>query len=162
MAKPRYWQAVEPREIAARLLDECKEFRGMQMWRIDFVFRSTDSSGDGCKMLASVRRLSGIVAAEILGVAENEEDFNALPPPIFVVEISANIWEVLEPEGREALIHHELSHIDPLDGVIVGHSIEDFASTVRRYGAWSGNWKSMLAQLTLFDETLDADQPVED
>lgn len=74
--------------------------------------------------------------------------------PKFVVVINAPWWEQAGPMEREALVFHELMHVQQKvdkfgapkfdkDGLPVygcqGHDIEEFRAVVARYGAWKGD-----------------------
>lgn len=73
--------------------------------------------------------------------------------PEFIVTIDAQWWQEATALQREALVWHELSHVrqavdkngeprfDKETGApvlaIIGHDIEEFRSTVERYGEWA-------------------------
>lgn len=80
--------------------------------------------------------------------------------PNFLIILDRDWWFEATPLAREILCYHELSHAahkkdrfgDPLYDAeerpvwtIAGHSIEEFESVVRRYGAWSPDLKSFMA-----------------
>lgn len=59
----------------------------------------------------------------------------------YVIMFHKDSWEVFTLEQRQALIHHELSHISRNNekwGIAV-HDVEEFLSTFKRFGAWSGS-----------------------
>jgi DNA-binding Lrp family transcriptional regulator len=72
--------------------------------------------------------------------------------PDYIVTISADFWREATDLQREALMHHELSHVQQAldrDGeprfntqtgepiyCLVAHDIEEFNKTVERYGLW--------------------------
>lgn len=72
--------------------------------------------------------------------------------PDFVIVLDAEFWNTATPTQREALVWHELAHIQQLtdkfgaprfdkDGLpvfgIVEHDITAFRSEVQRFGAWT-------------------------
>jgi hypothetical protein len=69
---------------------------------------------------------------------------------VFVIEISASVWEGLDERGRRALVDHELMHctIEFTDDLemklaIRGHDVEEFFGIVRRHGLWKGDIEQM-------------------
>ncbi len=62
----------------------------------------------------------------------------------YVIEVWQTFFDSAEPKIKEALLFHELAHIESYekkDGSIVWglkkHDIEEFMETVKRYGAWN-------------------------
>lgn len=80
--------------------------------------------------------------------------------PDFVITLDADFWADATPLQREALVHHELSHVkqandkfgDPRVNKqtgepvfeLVAHDLEEFNATVKRYGAWKGDVAAFL------------------
>ncbi|SMF93947.1 hypothetical protein SAMN02949497_1243 [Methylomagnum ishizawai] len=80
-----------------------------------------------------------------------ERMFGAMPD--FLVVLDGEYWTAADDRHREILIFHELSHcVHATDGdgepryddetgrpiwKLTGHSVEEFTSVVRRYGAWN-------------------------
>ncbi|SAL02785.1 hypothetical protein AWB80_08438 [Caballeronia pedi] len=71
--------------------------------------------------------------------------------PDFLIVLDKDYWDTCGPRLREVLVYHELLHAaharDKYDApkfdkegrpcwAIRGHDVEEFAETVRRYGAW--------------------------
>lgn len=61
----------------------------------------------------------------------------------FILQISSNTWQTLNELQREALIFHELLHIDvkELDGtfILVKHGLEEFSEVVSQYGFYKND-----------------------
>lgn len=78
-----------------------------------------------------------------LGVAKRQSPLNALLTGAdFVIILSHDRWQDLEPRQREALLDHELCHCaqkldkdgQPDGWTIRHHDLEDFAEIVQRHG----------------------------
>jgi hypothetical protein len=57
----------------------------------------------------------------------------------YVLVVNEGVWTALDETTREALIDHELSHVDMDENgqwKLFGHDLEDFVAVVRRRGAW--------------------------
>lgn len=61
----------------------------------------------------------------------------------FVLEIGSNVWYTLNDSQKEAIIFHELLHIDikPEDGTFIlrKHDVEEFSSVVVHYGFYKSD-----------------------
>lgn len=134
----RFWHAREVEALAKNLLRDCEEFYSMDLFDIRYVFRSKTPNGEGCKILASCRKLPGLMSSltQKSGLADNIEAINAEPVPVFVISVANEPWTYADDDQKRALVHHELSHIDPVDIKIRTHTAEDFQTTARRFGAW--------------------------
>ena len=81
-------------------------------------------------------------------------------PPAFLIVLDFQFWADATPREREILVYHEMLHctqaLDPYgapkfdrDGLpvwaIQGHDVEEFAATVRRYGAYSEDIRQFIA-----------------
>lgn len=80
----------------------------------------------------------------------------------FIITINEDVWKLLEPSQRKAVVDHELSHCGSGDNgwCFWPHDLEDFVSVVRRNGLWQEGVKKYAEaaveasrQLTLFDYT---------
>ena len=134
----RYWHAREVEALAKNLMRDCEEFYSMDLFDIRYVFLSKTPNGEGCKILGSCRKLPGLISAltQKTGLAPALDAINSEPVPVFVVSVSHEPWTYADDDQKRALVHHELSHIDPVDIKIRTHTAEDFASTALRFGAW--------------------------
>jgi hypothetical protein len=107
--------------------------------RIEYVFRSEHANSNGKAVWGRARKITGLNAY----LASNEPDDEEEIEPFFVIEIAADIWEALDGAGRRALVDHELSHCNVVEGDdgtvklgLVAHDLEEFEAIVRRHGLW--------------------------
>jgi len=71
--------------------------------------------------------------------------------------INAEVWEMLTPKEKVALVDHELEHCCQEDDkyFIQGHDVEDFLAVIKRNGFWTPDLKKIEAEAVqgkLFDE----------
>lgn len=109
-------------EMVKSLIETCPEFDHIKSAKIKYLFKigSWSKVGECSKASGKWRHLT---------------DFD------FVVMFHKESWDVFTVEQRNALIHHELSHIGRKDNenwFIIPHDIEEFLATYKRYGAWNG------------------------
>lgn len=139
MADTKYWAASEPQAVAEELIaNGWEELRGHDLADIRYVFVNDEAGQAGCKRLASTRKLPGLQSA-LLGDLAEEQRFATVAQPIFVVVVSSIHWDILDSKQRRALIHHELSHINPIDGKLLPHFVEEHYQTYKRFGKWKSN-----------------------
>ena len=78
-----------------------------------------------------------------------------------MVIIDKELWETLDGNRREAVIFHELCHLES-DGEgglsLRSHDLEEFRAVVRRYGDWTGDVRGMTEQLCLFDGQIEGSE----
>lgn len=70
------------------------------------------------------------------------------------IVVRRSAWDSLTDHQREALVHHELMHLDENDKgalVIRDHDLEEFGATVRAYGQWMPDVEFFAEQLGLFE-----------
>ena len=133
----RIWKATEPADIAKRLIADVADFHAHSLATIYYVYVDPYPQGaKGCRILASTAKLPKVQAAIIRGLSEDRDSFEATPGVVFVVRFDPDPWDVMDEMEREALVHHELCHIDAVDMAIRPHTVEEHAATYRRYGAW--------------------------
>jgi len=152
MADTKWWLASEVADVAEELLAAgFSELEDHHYADIRYIFVNKEAGNDGCRIMASTRKVPGLIAAQLQakGLAENAADNHARPGPIFVVQVWAVGWESLDSVGRRALVHHELMHINPVEGRLVPHTLEEHGQTARRFGDWS-------KALTLFKDILNS------
>jgi hypothetical protein len=152
MADTKWWLATEPAEVADELLNSgFSEFEDHHYADIRYIFVNKEAGKDGCRIMASTRKVPGLMAAQIQrkGLAENAADLHAKPSPIFVIQVWSAGWDSLDAKQRRALIHHELMHINPVEARLRPHTIEEHGNTVHRFGDWTNT-------LTLFKKILNA------
>ena len=151
----RIWKATEPAEVAERLIGEVSDFHAHSLATIFYVFVDPYPQGaKGCRILASTAKLPKVQAAIIKGLSDDRDSFEATPGVVFVIRFDPDAWEVMQPTEREALVHHELCHIDAVDMAIRPHTVEEHAATYRRYGAWQPALR-LFGQIAALRETTD-------
>lgn len=141
-----------PRTIATRLmaLPEHKHLAENNI-RVEYLFRAEPKMHGGKLVLGSVHEPQCQGAMRPLFEWLIERLFGYLPDYLMILD--TGFWTGVTAQTREALVHHELMHIqqkrdeygeprfnritgEPLYG-LVSHDIEEFNLTAQRYGAWS-------------------------
>lgn len=149
-----------PAIIAERLMEdpEHAHLRENEI-RIEYLFRNEPKTKGGRMVLGSVHEPSCQGEMRPLFEWLLERLFGYLPD--YLIILDRGFWTSVTPQTREALIWHELAHIKqkldeygaprfnrqtglPIYG-LVGHDIEEFRSTVERYGSWSPDIEDFLA-----------------
>jgi hypothetical protein len=127
------WNEAKPEviEMAQTLIAEYhKEIRRAN---IAFVMKSDDK-------FKLKKHQKWAVAAKIPAKYDAFLDFD------FLIWIQEEIWRLLNPDQRRALIDHELSHcgFDENDQpVIIPHDFEEFSAIIERHGLWRKSLKEM-------------------
>jgi hypothetical protein len=88
----------------------------------------------------------------------------------FTIDINWTVWSGLGIHARAALVDHELQHCyleDDGRATMIGHDLEEFVTTVQRWGLWRPSIELMATvmprQGELFDgDGQEADTPVAD
>lgn len=143
-----YRPASEARRIAEYQIAEFSEFLEIQDCgvRIEYVFRSEPKRHGGKVTWGTCSKVGGRNAWLSMNGAPSEDYMEPKDVAYYVLEFAETIWNILEPVQREALVHHELSHIH-IEAIEEGdggytlktksHDVEEFAGTVKRYGQWA-------------------------
>jgi hypothetical protein len=149
---PKQTGADSPVPIAKRLMKECEEFSHLQEGeaRFAFLLSATEVNRHGKQVLGAVHLpvVQGQLRSMFEWLVNLKFGFN----PDFIVILDQAFWNAAEPIQREILVYHELRHCihktdrdgeprwtedgRPVFGLIA-HDVEEFADTVRRYGAYS-------------------------
>ena len=134
-----YIDALSVKEIADKLLVECSCFKHLREIPIAYVFKPKASKKGG---------------RVVLGKAIRQNDLQQhLSGYWFVMEIPEDEWKNSNDKEREAIVCHELCHMDTVekedkDGNIFlvptlkDHDIQEFEYVIQRYGV---NWQQRLA-----------------
>ena len=149
-----------PVAIRDRLLRECPEFAHLAEGeaRIAFLLASVEVIKAGKQILGAAHlptvqgQLKGVFAWTL------EQALGFMPD--FLITLDLTFWEEADARHREILVYHELCHCiqkadrdgeprfdeddRPVWG-IVGHDVEEFSATVRRYGAYSEDIREFIA-----------------
>lgn len=177
-----YSPAPQVANIAERLIKEHHDH--LADIGVEYVFRSEHAERHGHVVLGKARKVSGLnawlVKKERLAAMEGTVQVNNGPKvpldayaddePFFVIEIAGDIWKVLDPPEREALVDHELSHCQTklnkdaeLQLFVAPHDLEEFSAVIARRGLWRPNLKQFFraakaGQPTLWSELEESDE----
>lgn len=135
-----YRPADEPARIAGKLINKHHDHLAGQ--RIEYVFRSTASKSNGKVVLGKARKVTGLNA--YLAQPEPDEVPVDADVDFFVIEFAEDEWAKLDTDQREALVDHELCHLqvewdDETEEITLKlrpHDLEEFNEIVRRHGLW--------------------------
>ena len=72
----------------------------------------------------------------------------------FIIEVWDGFWKTADTKAKEALVYHELKHIDFLEDEETGeivwklrrHDVEEFHDVVEKYGYWNEALKEFFAR----------------
>jgi hypothetical protein len=142
MAAAQFWHAQEVEDIAKEYIE--KYHQHILDFKVKVVYRFTDkiSKTGNKERWGNCRKITGLNAH--LSNAENDGE------PYFAITIPIDIWNVLPQDKREALVDHQLCHIDAKadqeedsDGSepvvklsMKPHDLEEFTCVARRHGMW--------------------------
>lgn len=149
--------AVEPRQIAERLIESCEEFSHLQEAEPLLLMLASQRAivlrGARCNAVVCLPRWQGplgLVAAWLVAQFGAVQFDGAALDPDFILVFDAAVWSSLDAVGRDRLVFHELKHIQPQEdefGVIrrsketgkpllklVPHDTELFDDELVRYG----------------------------
>lgn len=167
-----YTRAPEVQAIADQLIPKHHRHLLDFQTRIDYVFRSEAAKTGGKIVAGKARKIGGLNAFLTLGDDAQEGRPDGETPPVepfFVVEIAADIWEILSPVQRQALVDHELCHckvgLSEQGDVVLktqAHDVEEFKAIVERHGLWRPELEDLVkagtrSQLSLLDGGRDDD-----
>ncbi len=118
--------------------------------RVEFCFMSKTPKSKGKEVWGRAKKISGLNA--FLASPPYPETYEDQENDFFVIEVSEEIWNRLSTTGREALVDHELSHLDIVTDeetgetklAIVGHDVTEFEAVLRRRGLWNESVKDFV------------------
>lgn len=148
MAQAKYFDAPEVAEIAEGLIAKYHQHLIDYSVRIRYIFVDKTPNSQGKEVWGTCRKISGLNA-----YLEGE---NPDGDPFFVITISKDIWDILPPDKKLALVDHELCHAwaevkqqkeeaesdsdletdNPVKLSVKPHDLEEFSCIVRRHGFW--------------------------
>jgi predicted metallopeptidase len=135
--KTEYVEAPEVQELSEKLIEDFG-FIDAGMARIKYLFKISEKS----KFAGKISK-AGLKWKHITGYD-------------YVLEVWKSFWEA-EPHNRDAMIYHELSHIEREDtkkGIrwkVKDHPIEAFPDEIKMFGPWSSHLKSAVEALDDFN-----------
>lgn len=135
MPSASHWPAPEAAEIGRSLLQHHEHLMPI---RVEYVFRDEAvKDGDGA-VWGRAHKLTGMKAMLATADAENSNGCD-----FFILEFAWDIWRLLSPAQRLALVDHEMSHlgVEITDAgnhklVLRRHDVEEFVGVVSRHGLW--------------------------
>lgn len=150
MTDTRYWQATEPAAITKSLLERIPIFSDHGLVPIHHAYTNqfAGEGAEGCKTLARTKKVGGLESALIGGLAD-DAGFGATPIRQFAIVYEAETWAALDDHQREALVYHELCHIDPVEGRLRRHDFTGFNGEIALYGPWTFGLRSAQAAFSL-------------
>jgi hypothetical protein len=147
-----YWRAPEVERIARKLIGKHHEHLNRHDVLVRCLFRDPPARSRGKLVLGKARKVSGL-AAYLVGLEHNDRLDDDEPIDFFLLEIAYAPWQGLTERQREALVDHELCHLevelpesDDKDRMLSlrSHDLEEFAAVVKRHGLW----RESLAEFT--------------
>jgi hypothetical protein len=144
--KEKYWDAVEVREIAQRLMSKDGAFAFPTNTPIVYLFVDKMKDWGQCSHCSEKMKFAGGYE--------------------FIITINHTAWSVMDDHAREALVCHELCHIgyDSLKDKysLVDHEIEEFGRVVTRYGLWAEDVKrfvdAAMKAITVYEDRAEANE----
>lgn len=123
----RYADATEVEAVARELIRKVPEHEHLASARIRYLFRS-----------GSLAHRGKAVYGRAIVLPERDRLLSGGYEAVIV--ISRQIWDLLQPAQRRALVDHELCHLtrnDDGDLALAQHDVEEFAAVIRRHGLWT-------------------------
>ena len=142
----KFWPADEVRVIATSMIGTDERFRALRRTRICYLFKKKAATVRGKPQAGTVRRW-GDLQNEVAELAGGKR-FD------YVVIVAHDYWCSLSNKQKEALVFHQLCHIDPPDG-IRAHDFEGFKEELEAFGFWNLDLLQIaeaVRQLDLFSE----------
>lgn len=142
----KYRPAAAASAIAAELIKSVPAHADLADVRIEYVFIDKAPVSRGRLVLGRARKVSGLAA---FLATPSRSEVSVEPSPLFVIEISEDMWVDMDDARRRALVDHELTHCrvdfdtDTPKLSIRGHDFEEFAAIIRRHGLWSSASQSI-------------------
>lgn len=174
MAQAKYFDAPEVAEIAEGLIAKYHQHLIDYSVRIRYIFVDKTPNSQGKEVWGTCRKISGLNA-----YLEGE---NPDGDPFFVITISKDIWDILPPDKKLALVDHELCHAwaeakqqkeeaesdsdletdNPVKLSVKPHDLEEFSCIVRRHGFWREDIEAFVEAALKGKEQADEENTEED
>lgn len=111
------------------------------------LIAENDMAADGAEIAFVMRGKHGEANGKVvLGSCAKQSARNRMLIGFdFVIEIAWDFWAAFTDTQRDALLHHELSHIGTSENggwCMVAHSVEEHVATIERYGLWKPDLKA--------------------
>ena len=134
---PSFWMCPgEIRELAARLIDE--HHPEAVNAKICYLFRKKHSKTNGKITLGKCHK-----------VGQKDKTLHGFD---YVIILAWDMWTMLEPIQREALLLHELLHVlklgeEAADWKIQPHDVEEFGKVIEVYGLWKPDLEAFASSI---------------
>ena len=135
MPSALHWPAPEVAEIGRSLLQHHEHLLPV---RVEYVFRDEAVKNGDHTVWGRAHKVTGMKAMLATADAENSNGCD-----FFIIEIAYDIWRLLSPAQRTALVDHEMCHlgVEVLESgahklVLRNHDVEEFVDVVSRHGLW--------------------------
>lgn len=148
-----FTKADAPAKIAKKLIP--KHHKHLEDKLIVYVFRDDMPKKNGKLVLGRAKIVSGL----------NAWLYNGSPEPFHMIEFTEEWWKRASEDQREALVDHELCHLeieltpDEDTGELIekpkirAHDVEEFTEILDRHGLWKSDVEEFVRkgakQLTL-------------
>lgn len=161
-----HWAAPEVRRIAERLITA--HHRHLDGVRMEYIFQSEASRTKGRITFGTAQKVSGWKALLSTPDVADDPEGSSEGLDYFLITIAHDMWLLMPPKAREALVDHELSHcgadMDGEDKVILSmrsHEIEEFAGVLKRHGLWRIDYVDFMRRVGPEEVSIWQDLPLE-
>lgn len=144
MSGTEYWRAPQVERIARKLIGKHHEHLNRHDVQVRCVFRDPPARSRGKLVYGKARKVSGLTAY-LVGLEHEDRPSDDGPVDFFLIEIAHETWQGLTERQREALVDHELCHLEvelpetsDKDRTLSlrSHDLEEFTEVVKRHGLW--------------------------
>lgn len=159
MPTAHHFPAPEAADVARQLMQYHADLLKV---RVEFVFRNEAIRKDGQVTWGRAHKVTGFKAMLATADADRSDGCD-----FYVIELAHDVWKLLTPQQRLALVDHELCHLE-LSVTESGrrklgmrpHDVEEFIEIIQRHGAWRPDITQLIAaagpqQLRLIADSLD-------
>lgn len=135
-----HWAAPEVRRVAERLIVE--HHRHLQGVRMEYLFQSEASRRNGRITFGTAQKVTGWKALLSTPDVADDPEGTSEGLEYFLITIAHDMWLLMPPKARTALVDHELSHcyVEMSDDDVLlsmrSHEIEEFSGVLKRHGLW--------------------------
>lgn len=155
----KHWPAPEAAEIGRSLLHHHPHLLPI---RIEYIFRDEAQKDGDHTVWGRAHKVSGWKA-----MLATEDATDSSGCDLFVIELAWDVWRLLSPAQKHALVDHEMCHLGVIvtdEGqhklVTLRHDVEEFIAIVQRHGLWRPSLADLIAaagptQLRLLADTED-------
>jgi len=130
---PDFWPANADTILMARRIIKEREHKHADAAAIAYLFRAKHAETNGKIKLGACKKQS-----------PTEKLLHGWD---YIIEIAWDMWAFFTERQREALLFHELCHVERFDDVwkIRSHNVEEFTPVIQVYGLWKPDLESFAA-----------------